>query len=117
MTTPNANLTGFQILCGIGTGLGMQTTVVAIQVEFEDTPKLLGQAQSVGSFGQFLARYAPTAPAEVARNSPTEIFTKLPADVIPGVLRAYVETLRIVFIIGAPVAVLSGVAVLFVKKH
>jgi hypothetical protein len=51
----------------------------------------------------FLARYAPNAPASIARDSPTAIYTSLPADLVPGVVRAYIESLRIVFLLGAPV--------------
>ncbi|KAJ6546613.1 hypothetical protein B0H10DRAFT_1969548 [Mycena sp. CBHHK59/15] len=49
---------------GYRTGLGMQNAIVAIQspltirenrVEFKDEPKLIGQAQSVASFGQVAA--------------------------------------------------------------
>ncbi|KAJ7150499.1 ABC transporter [Mycena crocata] len=124
LSTSSATLVGFQILVGIGTGMGMQNSVVAIQVEFKDEPKLLGQAQSLASFGQFLggmmglsvaepvfaselthflARYAPDAPAAIARNSPTAIYSDLPAEIIPGVLKAYIESLRIVFVLGVPV--------------
>ncbi|KAF8176909.1 ABC transporter [Mycena galopus ATCC 62051] len=134
LNTPKAHLIGFQILAGIGTGLGMQNGIIAMQVEFEDEPKLLAQAQSVAFFGQFLggmmglsvaepvfaselikflARYAPDAPAAIARDSPT---TMLPAALIPGVVRAYIESLRIVFVLGVPVAGLSLVAALFVQN-
>ncbi|KAF8180960.1 ABC transporter [Mycena galopus ATCC 62051] len=137
LNTPKAHLIGFQILAGIGTGLGMQNGIIAMQVEFEDEPKLLAQAQSVASFGQFLggmmglsvaepvfaseltkflARYAPDAPAAIARDSPTTIYTVLPAALIPGVVRAYIESLRIVFVLGVPVAGLSLVAALFVQN-
>ncbi|KAJ7712116.1 major facilitator superfamily domain-containing protein [Mycena olivaceomarginata] len=78
---------------------------VSPRVEFENEPKLLAQAQSVVSFGQFLGgmmglsvaepvfaselvklrvRYAPDAPAAIARDSPTTIYTMLPAALIPG---------------------------------
>ncbi|KAF7372555.1 Major facilitator transporter-like protein [Mycena venus] len=137
LNTPKAHLIGFQVLAGIGTGLGLQNPIIAMQVEFEDEPKLLAQAQSVASFGQFLGgmmglsvaepvfaselmkflvRYAPDAPAAIARDSPTTIYTVLPAALIPGVVRAYIESLRIVFVLGVPVAGLSLVAALFVQN-
>jgi hypothetical protein len=31
LTTPKAHLIGFQILVGIGTGLGMQNAIIAMQ--------------------------------------------------------------------------------------
>jgi hypothetical protein len=40
----------------------------------------------------------------------------LPAALIPGVVRAYIESLRIVFVLGVPVAGLSLVAALFVQN-
>ncbi|KAJ7474899.1 ABC transporter [Mycena latifolia] len=137
LTTSSAQLTGFQILAGIGTGVGMQNSIVAIQTEFRNEPHLLGQAQSVASFVQFLGgmmglsiaepvfaseltrflkRYAPTAPDTIVRNSPLAIYTDLPAELVPGVVRAFVETLRIVFVIGVPVAGLSLVAAFFIKN-
>ncbi|KAJ7674012.1 ABC transporter [Mycena polygramma] len=137
LTTSAAKLVGFQILVGASTGFGMQNSIVAIQVEFKDEPKLFAQAQSVASFGQFLggmiglsvaeavfsssltrllARYAPDAPLALVRDSPTAIYTQLPAALIPGVRRAYVESLRIVYVLGVPVAALSLVAALLVKN-
>ncbi|KAJ6483557.1 major facilitator superfamily domain-containing protein [Mycena vitilis] len=137
LTTSAAKLVGFQILVGASTGFGMQNSIVAIQVEFKDAPKLFAQAQSVASFGQFLggmiglsvaeavfsssltrllARYAPDAPLALVRDSPTAIYTQLPAALIPGVRRAYVESLRIVYVLGVPVAALSLVAALLVKN-
>jgi len=139
-TTSSAKLAGFQILVGASTGFGMQNSIVAIQVEFKDQPKLFAQAQSVASFFQFLggmiglsvaeavfaseltrflARYAPGAPAAtiaIARNSPTAIYTDLPPALVPGVVRAYVESLRIVYVLGVPVAGLSLVAAFCVKN-
>ncbi|KAJ6600859.1 hypothetical protein B0H10DRAFT_691445 [Mycena sp. CBHHK59/15] len=53
-TTPESRLVGFQILAGVGTGMGMQNALLAMQVEFNNNPKLLGQATSMASFGQFL---------------------------------------------------------------
>jgi hypothetical protein len=65
---------------------------------------------------KLLARYAPDAPAAIARDSPTTLHTVLPAALIPGVVRAYIESLRIVFVLGVPVAGLSLVAALFVQN-
>ncbi|KAF7378123.1 Major facilitator transporter-like protein [Mycena sanguinolenta] len=137
LTTSSAKLAGFQVILSASTGLGMQNSIVAIQVEFKDEPKFLAQAQSVGSFFQFLggmvglsvaeavfaseltkflARYAPNAPASIARNSPTAIYTDLPAVLIPGIVKAYIESLRVVYLIGVPVAGLSILAALFIKN-
>ena len=128
--TNEAHIIGYQILAGIGTGMGMQNSLLAIQVEFKDETKLIGQATSMASFGQFLggtmglgiaepvfasmlsrylAQYAPNAPASIVKESPTAIYTALPAEMIPGVVLAYTKALKIVFLVGVPVA---GLAIL-----
>ncbi|KAJ7450977.1 ABC transporter [Mycena galericulata] len=136
-TTSSGTIVGFQILVGVGTGMGMQNALLAIQVEFKDTPKLLAQAMSAASFAQFLGgtiglgvaepvfstelgknllRYAPEAPAVIVRESPTAIYTDLPAAQIPGVVQAYMQSLRVVFILGVPVAGLALFAAIFIKN-
>ncbi|KAJ6521158.1 ABC transporter [Mycena vulgaris] len=137
VNTSEAKLIGFQILSGIGTGLGIQNALLAIQVEFHQTPKLVGQAMSMGSFAQFLGgtlglavaepvftsqlskyllRYAPDAPATVVRQSPTSIYMNLPQAMIPGVVHAYTASLKIVFLVGVPVAFLALVSAVFISN-
>ncbi|KAK7050321.1 major facilitator transporter-like protein [Favolaschia claudopus] len=137
VNTSGATLAGFQILIGASTGFGMQNSVLAIQVEFHDEPKLFAQAQSVSSFlgflggmiglsvaeavfaselTHFLHRYAPAAPAALVRNAPTAIYTNLPAELVPGVVKAYIESLKMVYILGIPVAGLSMIATVFIKN-
>jgi MFS family permease len=136
-TTSEAKIIGYQILAGIGVGLGMQNALIAIQVEFNDQPSLISQATSMGTFGQFLGgtvglgiaepvfaselskylvQYAPNAPANIVKESPTAIYTKIPADLIPGVVRAYADSLKIVFLVGVPVAGLGLLTSLFIKN-
>ncbi|KAJ6549778.1 transporter [Mycena capillaripes] len=136
-TTSSASIIGFQILAGIGTGMGMQNSLLAMQVEFRDTPRLLGQATSMAPFAQFLGgtlglgiaepvfaselskfllKYAPDAPAEIVKESPTAIYTALPAAMIPGVVRSYTEALRTVFVLGVPVAGLALFAAMLIKN-
>ncbi|KAJ7082369.1 hypothetical protein B0H15DRAFT_751721, partial [Mycena belliarum] len=121
--TSAATIIGFQILAGVGTGQGMQNSFLAIQVEFKDVPRLLSQATAMATFAQFfggtiglgitepvfasvlgnkLLVYAPDAPAEIVRQSPTAIYTRLPPAMIPGVVRSNTEALRIVFVLGVP---------------
>lgn len=135
--TSEPHIIGYQILAGIGTGMGMQNSLLAIQVEFKDDPRLIGQATSMASFGQFLggtvglgvaepvfasmlsrylAQYAPNAPASIVKESPTAIYTALPADMIPGVVLAYTKALKIVFLVGVPVAGLAIFTALFIKN-
>ncbi|KAH7869788.1 major facilitator superfamily domain-containing protein [Lentinula edodes] len=136
-STTSAQLIGFQILAGVGTGMGMQNSLLAIQVEFRDAPKLLGQATSMASFGQFLGgtlglgvaepvfsselakyllKYAPDAPATIVKESPTAIYTEISPSLIPGVVQAYSQSLRIVFVVGVPVAGLALFTAMFIKN-
>ncbi|KAJ6464617.1 putative transporter [Mycena vitilis] len=133
----SASIVGFQLLAGVGTGMGMQNSLLAMQVEFRKAPGLLAQATSMASFAQFLggtlglgvaepvfasflakylAQYAPDAPAAVVKESPTAIYTALTEALIPAVVRAYADALRIVFVLGVPVAGLALVAALFIKN-
>nr|GAT52315.1 tansporter [Mycena chlorophos] len=134
--TSSGSLAGFQILVGLGCGLGLQNAVVAMHIEFEATPRLMGQAQSIMSFFQFLggmmglsvaesvfstylsrylARYAPDAPA-LARTSPATLHSGgFSAQVVSEVVHAYVLTLRIVLLVGVPVSLLAAIAALIVK--
>ncbi|KAJ6577047.1 transporter [Mycena vulgaris] len=135
--TSSARIIGFQILAGVGTGMGMQNSLFAMQVEFRNTPKLLAQATSMASFSQFLGgtiglgvaepvfsseltkyllKYAPEAPAEIVKQSPTAIYTALPAAMIPGVVKSYTEALRIVFVLGVPVAGLALMSAFLIQN-
>ncbi|KAJ6521127.1 major facilitator superfamily domain-containing protein [Mycena capillaripes] len=98
-TSPAAHIIGFQILAGVGTGMGMQNSLLAIQVEFRDNPRLLGQATSMGSFAQFLGGTLGLGIAE-------PVFAS----------ELYAEALRIVFVLGVPVAGLALVAAIFIKN-
>ncbi|KAF8198860.1 ABC transporter [Mycena galopus ATCC 62051] len=132
-----ASIIGFQILAGVGTGLGMQNSLLAVQVEFRAEPRLLGQATSMGSFAQFLGgtlglgvaepvfssmlakyltRYAPDAPAAIVKESPTAIYTALAQAMIAPVVRSYADALRIVFVLGVPVAGIALVAAMFIQN-
>ncbi|KAJ7082363.1 major facilitator superfamily domain-containing protein [Mycena belliarum] len=136
-TTSAATIIGFQILAGVGTGMGMQNSFLAIQVEFKDVPRLLSQASAMTSFAQFfggtiglgiaepvfasvlgkkLLVYAPDAPAEIVRQSPTAIYTRLPPAMIPGVVRSYTDALRMVFVLGVPAAGLALLSALLIKN-
>ncbi|KAE9383451.1 MFS general substrate transporter [Gymnopus androsaceus JB14] len=136
-STTSAQLIGFQILIGVGAGMGLQNSLIAIQTEFKDTPKLIRQATSMASFVQFLggtiglgvaepvlaselSKYllicAPEAAAGIVKELPTAIYTELPESMIPGVVHAYSLALRIVFVIGVRVAGLALFAAMFLKN-
>ncbi|KAJ6577046.1 ABC transporter [Mycena vulgaris] len=113
-TTPESKLIGFQILSGVGIGMGMQNALFAMQVEFRANPKLIGQASSMASIRPIIRR--DEAPVGVVKESPTAIYTKLSVEMIPGVVRAYTESLRIVFMLGVPIAVLAPLAAVFIDN-
>ncbi|KAJ7183645.1 ABC transporter [Mycena filopes] len=137
-TTSSAKLIGFQVLTGMGIGLGMQNTLLAVQVEFKDEKKLLAQAMSMNSFAAFLGgsiglaiaepvfasnlgknlgKYAPEAPAAIVSESPTAIWSgALPQEMIAGVARSYAESLRLVFVIGVPLAGLALLSTVMIKN-
>lgn len=106
-------------------------------MEFKDNPKLLGQATSLATFTQllggtlglgvaepvfaselskYLLRFAPEAPMALVKQSPIAIYADLPAEMIPGVVRAYTESLRIVFVLGVPVAGLALLSGMFIRN-
>ncbi|GAA5838665.1 hypothetical protein JCM11251_003257 [Rhodosporidiobolus azoricus] len=135
-STSMGKLIGYQILLGVGVGTTMQNSLFAMQAEFKDNMKLVGQATSLASFSQFLggtialaigqaalstqltenfAKYAPTAPLAVIKESPLAIWD-LPADVIPGAVEAYVKSLKIVFILGVPFYALGIFSAIFVRN-
>ncbi|KAJ7184617.1 ABC transporter [Mycena filopes] len=137
-STTSATLIGFQILAGMGVGIGMQNSLLAVQVEFKDQKKLLGQAMSMCSFAQFLGatiglgvaepifaselarnlrKFAPDAPLAIVIEDPTAIYTALPKELIAGVVRSYTNTLRVVFVLGVPVAGLALGLAFFIKNE
>ncbi|THU88693.1 transporter, partial [Dendrothele bispora CBS 962.96] len=138
VNTSNSNIIGYQILCGIGIGLGMQNVIMAIQVEFKSEPHYLSQATSMASVAQtlggtiglgiaepvfssqldkYIPRYAPLVNPTLIKESPTAIYGSVDSSLIPGVIRVYTESLRIVFIIGVPVAVLALIFAVFIKNE
>lgn len=50
-----------------------------------------------------LLTYAPNAPADIVKEAPTAIYSVLSADLIPGVVEAYTQSLKLVFVLGVPV--------------
>nr|GAT60406.1 major facilitator superfamily protein [Mycena chlorophos] len=89
-STSSGTIIGFQILAGIGTGLSMQSTLLAIQAEFRGP----------------------------AHASPTAIHTagELPVEVVGEVVRAYNAALKVVFILGVPIAGLGLGASVWIRN-
>jgi hypothetical protein len=78
----------------------------------------LGIAEPVFAteLAKFLLKYAPDAPAIIVKESPTAIYTKLPQEMIAGVVRAYTEALKIVFVLGVPVAGIALICAMLIKN-
>ena len=78
----------------------------------------LGIAEPVFSsmLAKYLVQYAPEAPASIVKESPTAIYTALPQAMIPGVVHSYTASLRIVFVLGVPVAGLGLLAAMFIQN-
>jgi len=115
--TSEAKLIGFMILSGVGIGVTMQNSLFAMQAEFRDQPKLVGQATGMATFGQFLGgtiglavaeaafssqlsknllKYAPTVDKSVITQTPTNIYSQVAKSEIPSVVIAYCKSLDIV---------------------
>ncbi|KAJ5827173.1 Major facilitator superfamily domain general substrate transporter [Penicillium robsamsonii] len=133
----NGALIGYQILVGICIGTTLQNILFAMQAEFNDTPKLISQATGMVNFCQFLGgtiglaiaeaifsselvhnlrKYAPDAPFAVIEQSPLSIYSAVPDALVPNVVRAYVKSLSIVYVIGVPASGLSLVFALFISN-
>lgn len=73
--------------------------------EFLGGTVALGLAEPVLSseLAKYLLKYAPDAPVTIVKESPTAIYSSIPAQYIPGVVRAYSDSLKLVFVLGVPI--------------
>ncbi|KAJ6551731.1 major facilitator superfamily domain-containing protein [Mycena capillaripes] len=136
-SSSSSKAVGFQIIASVGAGMGMQLPSIAVQAEFNNAKHLMSAASSAVMFFQLLGgtiglgvaeptfaseltsnlrRYAPTVPAGIVQQSPEAIYTALSPAQIPGVIKAYAESLRVVFVLGVPAAGISLLAALLIKK-
>ena len=51
--TPESYLYGFQVLLGVGIGMSMQNSMLAVQFELKKEPWLIGQGTGVAVFSEF----------------------------------------------------------------
>lgn len=138
--TPISHLYGFQVLVGIGIGLSLQNSMLAIQYEFRDEPKLISVATGAGTFLGFAGRivgislggsvfenmiqvnlhkYVPALPAglvQAVTSDASAVWTVVPEIFRNDVLHAYTETLRVVYLIGLPMAILGLIGGLFIRN-
>jgi hypothetical protein len=128
---------GYQVLAGIGYGLGVQTPVIAAQAvmsaeDIASATAMLLFAQTLG--GSLMISAAQSAfvntlikrvritvpeldPLTVVLTGATEIRRKLPAETIPRVLRAYMDGLKSAYAIGIATAALMLLFAFGCKWH
>jgi hypothetical protein len=130
--TPSAALIGFQILFGAGIGGAFQNTILSVQAEYADAPARVPQATSLVNFTQLMGgviglaaagtlfsnKLASGLPADLppaaraAVVSSVEAIKLLPPALQAGVVNAYVQALRPVFVLGVPTAALASLSAL-----
>lgn len=139
--TPVSHLYGFQIILGVGVGLSLQNAILAIQNSLNSTPRLVPAGVGLGTYLGFAGRivgislagsvfenllqknlhkYVPDLPDELVQavvNQATAVWTDVPEYFRPATLTAYVNTMRIVYIIGVPFGAAGLLAALFIKDE
>ncbi|EIW65485.1 hypothetical protein TREMEDRAFT_13495, partial [Tremella mesenterica DSM 1558] len=129
--TPQSHIYGFQVLLGIGLGVAMQNSMLAVQFEVKKEPWLVSAATGAVIFLGFMGRiigislatsvfqnmlprnlhkYAPGLSPELVLsvvNDARAVWTVIPEAMREPTLMAYTETLRDVYIIGVPCAILG----------
>lgn len=138
--TSIAHLYGYQVIFGIGIGLAMQNSMLAVQFDLKSQPWLIsagtGSAVFIGFAGRIIGislagsvfenmiqvnlhKYAPELPEDLVRavvNSATAVWQFVPEEMRPQTLRAYTETLRVVYLIGVPAAALALGGALLIRN-
>ena len=131
--SPAGHWIGYQIIAGIGLGMGFQIPIIVAQasVALEDLPTVTAVVlfyQTIGgalfvSAGETgfenklihsLAVNAPSvAPATIIATGASDLHTVFQGAVLDGILRSYVDGLRVAFAIGVALAGLSIVPAAF----
>ncbi|KAJ6576565.1 MFS general substrate transporter [Mycena vulgaris] len=139
--TPTAHLIGFQILYGVGIGIGatFQNVLIAVQVDFADEEDMIPQVTAFISFTQILGGivgiavagsifankfrhnlgvYAsdlpPDAKAAVLRT--VTVIKLLPPELQTQVVDAYARSLGPIFLISVVATILSSLSALFIAN-
>ncbi|WWC86979.1 uncharacterized protein L201_001860 [Kwoniella dendrophila CBS 6074] len=139
-STPQAHLYGFQVILGVGIGCCLQNVMISVQHELKREPWLIslgtGMVVFIGFAGRIVAlsmggsvfenmiqrhlkSMVPgiTEPLVMAVvNDATAIWTYIPDEMRPAVLRAYTKTLSQVYIIGLPLSLLALIGALILKN-
>ena len=138
--TAEKNIYGFEVLLGIGIGMSLQNTMLAVQFELKKEPWLIsagtGMAVFVGFYGRIIGisvatcvlenllqkklhQYVPDMPeiyVQQVINQASAVWTIIPEQYRQGSLEAYTEVLRIVYILGLPFAAIGVLFGLFLKN-
>ncbi|EJT50075.1 aflatoxin efflux pump AFLT [Trichosporon asahii var. asahii CBS 2479] len=139
--SPLATLYGLQVLIGAGTGCAMQNASLSIQCELRSEPKLIPAGMGIGTFVGFAGRivgislaqsvfgnvlkrnvvkYAPGLSPELKHRiilDSAALWTAVPDSQREGALIAYAQTMRDVFLIGVPFAVICFGFALLIPDH
>ncbi|KAF8308091.1 MFS general substrate transporter [Clavulina sp. PMI_390] len=131
---------GYSSIMGVGIGLLLQNTIIAVQYVFHAQPQLISVGTGTVTFFGFVGRnlgislagsvfgnmlrknilkHAPTISpgvlAAVEANA-NAVWTSVPDDLRPAVLTGYTDTLSSVFLIGVPGSVIALVAALCMRN-
>ncbi|KAG8863135.1 hypothetical protein FRB96_009317 [Tulasnella sp. 330] len=136
----NSSLLGFQVMLGLGVGCAFQNTIIAIQAEYHDNPRMVPQSTSLVNFTQYsggiigvsvagtifnnrlgvsLMKFAPDLPATTVLMIKSSVATisTLSGDEKANVIRAYSEALGYVFLLGIPAGILASASALLIRNY
>ncbi|KAF8509602.1 major facilitator superfamily domain-containing protein [Hysterangium stoloniferum] len=113
--TSRARLAGYQILWAVSIGATMQLPMLAVNGFIGQMVGLaMGNALFTNKLATTLKQLAPDAPFDLIMHSIDSIW-QLPMDQRTRVIRAYVLSLRFIFILSVPAAGLSTLSALLVR--
>ncbi|KAG8895925.1 hypothetical protein FRB99_000275 [Tulasnella sp. 403] len=138
-TPSRSHLFGFQCLLGLGVGVALQNTIIAIQAEYVHQPEMVPQSTSLVNFTQlvggivgiavagtifgnqlskYIALEAPNLPAgtALALRQSVQIIHTLSGEDKAGAIKAYSTALGYTFIIGIPAGILGSVAAVLIRN-
>ncbi|KAF2456748.1 MFS multidrug transporter-like protein [Lineolata rhizophorae] len=138
--TPSSEWIGYQALSGIGIGLGIQVPIIvgqavvdavdvssatAIIIFFQTLSGAIfvsvGQSLFANQLVESIPENAPGVnPGLVVATGATELRDVFPSDVLPGVIRSYMDGLKDAYALGiamAGVAVVTSVAMVFFDRR
>lgn len=139
--SPIATLYGLQVLIGAGVGCSMQNASLSIQCELRSEPRLIPAGMGIGTFVGFAGRivgismaqsvfgnvlkqnvqkYAPLLSPELKHRvvvDSSSLWTAVPLNLREGALIAYAQTMRDVFLIGVPFAVICFGFAILIPDH